>query len=95
MRNHFAGSRAHPGQSLRRLLLALLVAAAMPLGGASLQAQQDGGVLTPEDVTRIRTVGQTVVSPSGSHVAYTVSVPRMCTCWRLARSDHRFMWAGT
>ncbi len=77
MRNHFAGSRAHPGQSLRRLLLALLVAAAMPLGGASLQAQQDGGVLTPEDVTRIRTVGQTVVSPSGSHVAYTVSVPRM------------------
>ncbi len=40
-------------------------------------AQQDGGPLTPDDVARIRGVGQVVVSPTGDHVAFTLSVPRM------------------
>jgi dipeptidyl aminopeptidase/acylaminoacyl peptidase len=44
---------------------------------ATVVAQQDGGPLTPEDVVRIRSVGQVVVSPAGSHVAFTLSVPRV------------------
>jgi dipeptidyl aminopeptidase/acylaminoacyl peptidase len=47
------------------------------VGAASAVAtQQDGDPLTSEDVTRIRSVGQVIVSPTGSHVAYTLSIPR-------------------
>lgn len=35
-----------------------------------------GRVLTPQDVARIRTVGQVAIRPDGSAIAYTLSVPR-------------------
>jgi dipeptidyl aminopeptidase/acylaminoacyl peptidase len=65
------------------LLLALC--AILAVGGllpARLQAslaQQDPGqgrVLSPEDVARIRTVGEVAIRPDGSAIAYTLSVPR-------------------
>ncbi len=33
-------------------------------------------VMTPKDVARIRSTGQIVISPDGSEIAYTISVPR-------------------
>ena len=49
-------------------LAPLLLLAAWPVGAAE--------TLTPFDVARIRSVGSVVLSPDGSRVAYTLSVPR-------------------
>lgn len=67
------------------VLVALLFApsadAAVPVStGVAAPAaalQQEGETLTPEDVARLRSVGQVVTSPDGAHVAFTVSVPRI------------------
>ncbi|UCC70954.1 MAG: S9 family peptidase, partial [Gemmatimonadota bacterium] len=76
---------------MRRLQMAWTVAAgALLLSGAQLlsvadsalavpQSEQDtaqGRLLTPEDVARIRSVGQIAISPDGSEIAYTLNVPR-------------------
>jgi len=39
-------------------------------------ASQDASVWTPHRIAELRAVGSAVVSPDGSHVAYTVYVPR-------------------
>lgn len=59
-----------PSARLRTILavLALAVLAALPA------TAQRG--MTPYDVARIEDVGQAVVSPDGSRIAYTLSVPR-------------------
>ena len=49
-------------------LAPLLLLAAWPLAAAD--------TLTPFDVARIRTVGSIAISPDGSRIAYTLSVPR-------------------
>jgi dipeptidyl aminopeptidase/acylaminoacyl peptidase len=46
----------------------LLVLAALPVAAQS--------VLTPHDVARIRFVGDAVISPDGTQIAYVLSVPR-------------------
>jgi hypothetical protein len=33
-------------------------------------------VITPKDVARIRSTGEIAISPDGSEIAYTLSVPR-------------------
>ena len=43
----------------------------------SLQAQEGG--FTSHDIFKINSVSQTVVSPDGKHIAYTVSIPRPFT----------------
>src|SRR6266508_3906748 len=72
-------------------LAPLLLLAAWPLAAAD--------ELTPFDVARIRTVGSIAISPDGSRIAYTLSVPRRvldeedgepgrsCTSW--ARTESR------
>jgi Tol biopolymer transport system component len=34
------------------------------------------GLLTPQHVSRLRSVGSAVISPDGQHIAYTLIVPR-------------------
>ncbi|MCL4522579.1 MAG: S9 family peptidase [Acidobacteria bacterium] len=49
-------------------LAMLMLFAALPLAAQS--------VITPHDVARIRTVGDAVISPDGTQIAYVLSVPR-------------------
>jgi dipeptidyl aminopeptidase/acylaminoacyl peptidase len=44
-----------------------------PSGGP---AAAQGRAITPKDVARIRSTGQIAISPDGSEIAYTLSVPR-------------------
>lgn len=48
--------------------------ASAPPGSEPAAAQ--GRAITPKDVARIRSIGQIAISPDGSEIAYTLSVPR-------------------
>src|SRR5260370_11899278 len=54
---------------LRKLSLFLAI-----LLSASLLFAAEG--MTPSDVAKLRSVGAVAISPDGSHVAYTLTVPR-------------------
>lgn len=51
----------------------LAIALLMPAATAALAAPRD---MTPYDVARLRSVGSAVISPDGSKIAYTLSMPR-------------------
>ncbi len=51
--------------------LLMLFTGVLLIGASTAQAQ-----LSPEDVTDIRQVGQVVMHPQGTHVAYTLRIPR-------------------
>jgi dipeptidyl aminopeptidase/acylaminoacyl peptidase len=80
------GLRLTPGSVAAVVLLALLISAPAPVVaqatasvGATEPVQaavQAPKVMTPELVAKIRSVGSAVMSPSGTHVAYSVQVQR-------------------
>jgi dipeptidyl aminopeptidase/acylaminoacyl peptidase len=62
-------------------MCAASLALGLPMGGPVVLAQDDqdavtARILTPIDVARLRSVGQVAISPDGSEIAYTLSVPR-------------------
>jgi dipeptidyl aminopeptidase/acylaminoacyl peptidase len=60
---------------VNRVLVAAIVVLTSLVGGQG--AVADDNLFTPRDVARLKQVGSAAVSPSGEHVAYTLSVPRM------------------
>jgi dipeptidyl aminopeptidase/acylaminoacyl peptidase len=71
------------------VLLALSVAspqAIRPL--VAQEAASEARALTPEDVARIKSVGQVAISPDGSSIAYTLTVPR-----ELERDENGPAWS--
>ncbi len=64
--------RTTPHPAYRRIPAVLLVVLTLFVVSSSAAAQE---VLTPHTVARIRTVGEAVISPDGSRVAYALRIP--------------------
>ncbi|HLE37255.1 MAG TPA: hypothetical protein VI699_08905, partial [Candidatus Acidoferrales bacterium] len=65
--------RTTPHPAYRRIPAVLLVVLTLFVVSSSAAAQE---VLTPHTVARLRTVGEAVISPDGSRVAYALRIPR-------------------